>query len=170
LRRRAFVRAGVVTTAGLVVGPSLVGCADRDPATTRSASASTSAATGDDADVALLTDAITEESRLLSLAVATLQAHRDLAKVVQPVVTSQRAHVRRLQSSLTEPPEVHRGRPPVVRGSRKGAVAALRDQVSAAEQSRREDCLAATSGLLARLHASVSASHATTVETLRSVR
>jgi hypothetical protein len=42
--------------------------------------------------------------------------------------------------------------------------------LAAAEEARLTDCLAAESGLLARLLASVSASHAVAVEQVRSLR
>ena len=89
---------------------------------------------------------------------------------MQPVVTGQRAHVRVLSDSLTEAPTIRRGRPPKVPSDTSAALKLLRDQVAAAEQDRAADCLDATSGLLARLLASTSASHATTVETLPATR
>ncbi len=152
---------------GLVLLTGPVACSARDETRADGASPLADPST-DDPDVALLTAAIQQEKTLLALAVATLRRHGDQARVVQPVVSRQRAHVTRLTASLTEPPALRRGPPPVVLRRAPAALKILRDQVSTAEQHRLSDCLDATSGLLARLLASVSASHATTVEALRS--
>lgn len=160
LARREVVRTGLAAAAGIAAAAALAACADPEAATVSSTASP-------DADVTLLTKAVASEGQLLGLAVATLHEHRDQRDVVQPLVNRQRTHVRRLRTSLTGAPDLRRGRPPAVPGGSAAAITALRDAVSAAEQARLEDCLAATSGLLARLFASVSASHATTVETLR---
>ncbi len=167
LGRRDLVRLGASVTAGVVVAPALSACG----VTREETGADTaSAAAPDDADITLLTAAIHDEARLLGLAVATLRAHPDLVVGAQALVTRQREHVRRLTSSLSEAPEVRRGRPPSIPRKASAAITGLRDETSAAEQSRLDDCLAATSGLLARLFASMSASHAVTTETLRGRR
>jgi hypothetical protein len=121
----------------------------------------------DDADVVLVSAAVADESALLSYSVRSGRAHPELASVVAPITARQRVHVRELTSVVTELPEpVPAGRPDVP-GSRQAALTKLRRLVAAAEQARLDDSLAAESGLLARLLASASASHAATVESLR---
>jgi hypothetical protein len=172
LSRRALMRAGLGGVA--LGGAALVsGCAESSSTSdSASGSPSRSASGGadEDPDVRLLTAAIQDEAGLLGLAVVTGREHGELVDVVQPVVSRQRAHVRELSGALTEPPDVHRARPGPVPASTAKALASLSHAVATAEAARLEDCLAATSGLLARMFASVSASHATTVETLRVAR
>ncbi len=173
MSRRDVVRGGALLAA-LGAAPVLGSCAREDASAPgsggRDSAGGAAAAASEETDVDLLTAAIQDESRLLALAAATLRRHRPLARQVQPVVTQQRAHVKVLSDSLTERPTIQRGRPPKVPTAAPAALAQLRNQVAAAEQDRAADCLAATSGLLARLLASTSASHATTVETLRGSR
>jgi hypothetical protein len=173
MSRRDVVRGGALLAA-LGAAPVLGSCAREDASTPgsggRDSARGAAAAASEETDVDLLTAAIQDEARLLTLAAATLRRHRPLARQVQPVVTQQRAHVKVLSDSLTERPTIQHGRPPEVPTAATAALAQLRNQVSAAEQDRAADCLAATSGLLARLLASTSASHATTVETLRDSR
>jgi hypothetical protein len=160
-----------VVLAVLGAVPALGACATRDAQTPGPndllVAGVGEAVASEDSDVDILTAAIQDEARLLALAAATLRRHRPLAAQVQPVVTGQRAHVKVLSDSFTEAPTIRRGRPPKVPSDASAALRLLRHQVAAAEQDRAADCLDATSGLLARLLASTSASHATTVETLR---
>ena len=174
LSRRTVVRGGV-TLFALGAASGLTACAavDKRSGTTAGHADAGSAEPSDDSDdsdVDLVTVAVQDETQLLALAAATLRRHRPLTPLVQPVVSRQRAHVKVLSDSLTEPPDVKRGRPPKVPASEQAALTLLRNRVAAAEQDRSADCLDATSGLLARLLASTAASHATTVETLRSAR
>jgi hypothetical protein len=172
MSRRDVVRGGALLAA-LSAAPVLGSCAREDasaPGSGGHSAGGAAAAESEETDVDLVTAAIQDESRLLTLAAATVRRHRPLARQVQPVVTQQRAHVEVLSDSLTERPTIQRGRPPKVPTAAPAALAQLRNQVAAAEQDRTADCLAATSGLLARLLASTSASHATTVETLRDGR
>lgn len=124
----------------------------------------------DDSDVAVLTSAIGAEAVLLELCSSTRRRHPELLSLVTPVLARQRAHVRRLTDSLEAPPASPSPPAPTVPGSRTGALKALTAAFSAAEQNRLDDCLGASSGLLARLFASVSASHAVTVEAVRAAR
>ena len=174
MSRRDVVRGGALLAAlGAATGARFVRHEDasaRRSRRPRHARARRLAAASEETDVDLLTAAIQDESRLLALAAATLRRHRPLARQVQPVVTQQRAHVKVL---LRQPHRALRrsGAAGHLRSRRRAAaLAQLRNQVAAAEQDRAADCLAATSGLLARLLASTSASHATTVETLRGSR
>jgi hypothetical protein len=155
------VRTGVVLAGGSLV----VGCRARSSGVHPTDGVSDAA--GDDPDVPLLTAAIQDETNLSALARATVRQHPTQAAAMQPVLTSQRAHVRELTAALSEKPQISRGGSPSVPANPVKAVAALRDAISAAESARLDDCLAASSGLLARLLASVSASHATMVERLR---
>jgi hypothetical protein len=164
LSRRAVMRAGL-GGAALGAAALVAGCAARS-----SSSGSGSRVADDEPDVRLLTAAIQDEAGLLGLGVVTGRQHRELADVVRPLVARQRAHVRELSAGLTEPPDIHRGQPGPVPASTATALASLSHAVATAEAARLDDCLAATSGLLARLLASVSASHGTTVETLRAAR
>lgn len=122
-----------------------------------------------DSDVAVLTSAIGAEAVLLELCSNTRRRHPELQSLVTPVLSRQRAHVRRLTDTLAEPPAFPSWSA-TVPGTRSGALTALTAAFSAAEQDRLADCLGATSGLLARLFASVSASHAVTVEAVRAAR
>lgn len=124
----------------------------------------------DDPDVALLTKAIRDETALLAFCERLRRRQPQLARVIAPISVRQRAHVRRLSASLTERPERDPAGHPTVPPQRKAALGEFREQLSAAEQARLEDCLGATSGLLARLLASVSASHAATLEAVRELR
>lgn len=174
LSRRTVVRGGV-TLVALGTASGLTACAADDEPSRKAAGhadagSSGSAEPSDESDVDLVTVAVQGETQLLALAAATLRRHRPLTPLVQPVVSRQRAHVNVLSDSLTEPPDVKRSRPPKVPASEQAALTLLRNRVAAAEQDRSADCLDATSGLLARLLASTAASHATTVETLRSTR
>jgi len=171
LSRRTVVRGGV-TLVALGAASVLTACAadDKRSGTTAGHAEAGSAGPSDESDVDLVTLAVQDETQLLALAAATVRRHRPLAPLVQPVVSRQRAHVSVLSDSLTEPPNVKRGRPPKVPASEQAALTLLRNRVAAAEQDRSADCLDATSGLLARLLASTAASHATTVEILRGTR
>jgi hypothetical protein len=119
-----------------------------------------------DPDVVLLTQAIRDEAALLAVCLRISRVRHDLLGLVRPITAGQRAHVHHLSASLSNQPDLRPPRRIRVPSSRRGALLLLRRQVSAAEQARLADCLHATSGLLARLLASVSASHAVTLEGL----
>jgi hypothetical protein len=78
------------------------------------------------------------------------------------------AIVKALTDAMTDP--TVSVRPPLdVPRRDKATLRKLTALLAAAEESRLADCLAAESGLLARLLASVSASHAVAVEQVRSL-
>lgn len=119
-----------------------------------------------DPDVILLTRAIRDEVALLAACLRVSREQHDLVDLVRPITAAQLAHVHHLRVSLSHHLDLRPPRRIRVPSSKRGALVFLRHQVSAAEQSRLADCLHATSGLLARLLASVSASHAMTLEGL----
>jgi hypothetical protein len=160
-------RRGVLASVAAVLPLALVGCSPDEAPDQPGGSRTVIGAAPDDPDVVVVVDAIADEAALLTLCSRTEQVHPELRDVVRPVAARQRAHVRRLRSSLSVGPEEPVPTRPGVPRSRKAAVAKVRDHVSAAEQSRLDECLGATSGLLARLLASISASHAVTVDLLR---
>lgn len=121
-------------------------------------------------DAALVSAALAGEQRLLEYCTALLARHPQLGELVTPVLRRQRRHVETLQSSL-------RGTDPhaspsrlAVPGSEGPAIAKLSQLAGDARAHRFEDCLAASSGRLARLLASTSAAHAVTVEILEASR
>lgn len=163
----ALVSRRALMLSGLVAGSVLTGaCGSRRNRPVPAAGAGEDA----DPDVVLLTAAIQDEAALLGLALATMRRHRRLDRVVGPMVARQRAHVRAMSAGLSEPPSVQRQRPGRVPRTPAKALAAVGEAAADAEAARLDDCLAASSGLLARLLASVSASHAATVETVRRAR
>ena len=83
-----------------------------------------------------------------------------LKPVLAPLVTQQRAHVAALRAALTDSGRRPGSTPRRFRGNRDDALRRVRSALVDAQRNRRADALAASSGLLARLLASVSASHA----------
>ena len=163
LSRRHVLRTGVLAAAAAV---ALAGCADH-----RGTAGSTRAVADEsDQEVELLTGAITGEQTLLAFCLRLRRTHPDLADALVPIVAGQRAHVRRLADSLTEPPPDTRPPPVPVPRDRARALSSMRRQVATAERERMANCLDATSGLLARLLASVSASHAVTLAAVQDAR
>ena len=119
-----------------------------------------------DEDIALLTRAIADEESLLNFSTTAARRFPADRAVLNGVVALQRLHVSRLRASLSN---LH---PPVTRTSArvprhiddlKTALAAVEAQE---HRDRAANCLAATSGLLAQLFASIAASHAVTVTML----
>ncbi len=172
ISRRAALQAALLAAGTAALGATTA--CGTETATVRAGSATTATggtATSDtDTDIAVLTSAIGAETRLLELCSTTRRRHPDLESLIRPVAVTQRAHVRRLTESLAEPPSLPSPPTTTVPSSRSGALRALTAAFSAAEQDRLSDCLRATSGLLARVFASVSASHAVTVESVRAAR
>lgn len=122
---------------------------------------------GDDPDVTLVVAAIGDEEALLDLCIELTPSRYRLTATVEPLKRSQRHHIETLRGALTatDPPPSTRetAAPP----NRPAGRAALLEQVERARDGRRRDCLAARSGLLARLLAAMSASHAVTAAALR---
>ena len=117
-------------------------------------------------DPALVAAALADEKRLLSYCRSVIARHPALAGLVAEVQARQHEHVDALQSTLRgiEPPTFQRRTSVPARA--RPATAKLGKLAAAAHRDRLADCLAAESGLLARLFASASASHAVTVDLL----
>jgi hypothetical protein len=113
-----------------------------------------------DPDVTIAERALGSEAVLLVYLASLIRAHHDLARAFAPYVAVQREHVRALTAALTDPPAVSTTRRVDV--SRSATIA--RDRavrlIARAQRARRAEALAADSNLLARLLASISASHA----------
>jgi hypothetical protein len=119
-----------------------------------------SSATGSTPDVRLLHAAIADEHALLLVCLGSLRGHPTLEPVLAPLVVQQRQHVFALRAALTDPGDIPSRSPRRHRGSRADALDRVRSALVESQHRRRGDALAASSGLLARLLASVSASHA----------
>ncbi len=127
------------------------------------------AGTADDrADVGLVVRAIADEEELLAFCQRARTRHRALATQLDPLVGRQRRHVKVLRGALSDlhprPATGSAGVP----ASIVATLTSLRRLSERNADKRRHECLAASSGRLARLLASVSASHAMTVESLAS--
>jgi len=121
--------------------------------------------------VVLLAGAVADERAVLDYCRQAARRHRGAAQTFGVVRDIQHAHVRRLLAALSEPVRPPRPRrPPAVPAGAAAAVRRLAELLAAAEEARLADCLAAESGLLARLMASVSASHAVNLEDVRNGR
>jgi len=169
LSRRSFLGGGASVAVGLIGG-----CASgRDLSksrTTRSAGSqiSTSQQRATDlsiaaesaGDVALVVDAIASEEALGNFGARAAKTHPQLATLLQPVRARGEAHAELLRAALVnvEPPQVRlTTRVPRAEQATRTKLVAL---ISNAEQRRLADCLASESGALARVFASMSASHA----------
>jgi hypothetical protein len=161
---RRVSRRGLIQATGAVGLSTLLGACTDSPRTGAPDTPATSLPRHGDA--ALVAAALADEKRLLSYCRSVIARHPPLAGLVVEVQERQHAHVDALQSTLRgiEPPAFQR-RSPVPAGARS-ATAKLVKLAAAARRDRLADCLAAESGLLARLFASASASHAVTVDLL----
>jgi hypothetical protein len=115
-------------------------------------------------DVALLSQALVDEQRLLAYCNAAARHHPSLKARLGAVRRVQDDHVAVIRRAL--PRQAHRhagghGTPSLPPATAEVSARLLR-LVEQAERERLSDCLAAHSGLLARLFASVSASHSVT--------
>lgn len=117
-------------------------------------------------DVTLLVAAVSDETALVDLARAVVRAHSALARPLAPVIDRQLRHVTALRASLSDPPPLPHQTTPRVPKTRRAALAAVQRTTSDAADRRRDDCLAAESGLLARLLGSLAASHAVSAEAI----
>jgi hypothetical protein len=164
LSRRGLLQ-GVALTG---VGAALGGCGVRPDDRTRHVVArrlhgqpvAGSSTTGSRADVRLLRAAIADEHALLLTCLSSMHGRPRLKPVLAPLVSQQRAHVAALRAALTDAGRRPRSTPRRFRGNRDDALRRVQSALVDAQASRRADALAASSGLLARLLASVSASHA----------
>ncbi len=176
MSRRALLRA---SSASALIG-AVSGCTSsaapppsRPTASTGTSTASTVTATtstgtppGVSADVSLLSHALTDEDQLLAFCVAAIIRHPSLATELVPVRAAQLRHVQVMRAAL---PAVHVSRSGVhqhVPRRASAATAAVVSLLSQAERHRRDDCLRAGEGLLARLFAATAASHAMALQSL----
>jgi hypothetical protein len=111
-------------------------------------------------DVRLVESAIVHEEALLVLYAAAGRAQRPLQKPLDRLVAQQDQHIATLRAALTDPEPRPRRRRRRLSGSQDVVVEKVRRGVADAQSARRADALAAQSGPLARLLASMSASHA----------
>jgi hypothetical protein len=110
--------------------------------------------------VRLVESAIVHEEALLVLYAAAGRAQRPLQKPLDRLVAQQDQHIATLRAALTDPEPRPRRRRRRLSGSQDVVVEKVRRGVADAQSARRADALAAQSGPLARLLASMSASHA----------
>jgi hypothetical protein len=145
LSRRRVLRGAALGGAGVV----LAGCAPAGGSPTAS-----------EPDVRRVTAAITDEQAVLEVCRAALAGHSTLRPVLAPIVASQHAHIAALRSALPSPAAMPRRRHRPLHAGRREALQRVRSSLLDAQRHRRADALAAGSGLLARLFASMSAAHA----------
>jgi len=108
----------------------------------------------------LVVDAIASEEALADFGARATKTHPRLATLLKPVQARGEAHAELLRAVLVnvEPPQVRMTtRVPRTEQATGTKLVAL---ISDAEQRRLADCLASESGPLARVFASMSASHA----------
>lgn len=174
LSRRLVLQGAVLTG----VGTALAGCA---AGTSRGAppAADTQAevqhhfdpvGTGSDRDVRMVAAAIEDERAVLDDCLGCVAAVPSVGRAIRPVIAQQRQHIAALRKALTDPPHVSKAKPRPFNGSEPAALTRVRLSLVGAQHRRRDDALGAESGLLARLLASISASHAVAagLDTLRS--
>ena len=151
-----------------LAAPACSGTGSRNPPTvnSRSSTAHTPKATEADIDIRLLTNAIADEEELLNFCTAASRRYPAKRTLLTTAIAFQHEHIRRFRASLTNlKPPVTRTSPPLPH--RSGELpTALATAARAAADHRSEDCLAATSGLLAELFGSVAAAHAVTAAAL----
>ncbi|MEP6650962.1 MAG: hypothetical protein ABJA74_13810 [Lapillicoccus sp.] len=167
LSRRLLLQGAALSGAGAAVG----GCASSpDAADGRSRSGSAAAPVADSGaasaspDVRLVESAIADERALLDDCLAGAATFTGLAPVLDPIAARQREHLARLRAALTSGAPGRPSHPRRVPGDRAAALRRVRRSVVDAQRARRTDALAADSGPLARLLASMSASHAVTAD------
>jgi hypothetical protein len=171
--RRELIRLAAVGFVGVALG----GCSgagdasradvDASSASESSSGASTSPTTGSDAgDVALVTEALAAEQGLLELCRTANRAHRQLRAELSPVAANAERHAAELRSALTEPSDDRTMVTPALPRSLLGVRAMVQQRVRAEQRGRAADTMNAASGALARLMASMAASHAMTASVL----
>lgn len=121
----------------------------------------------EDDDVAVVVRAIADEGRLLRYCTEMERSHRSSRPVLRPLTTRQRAHTRALRDILLDSPAELTTVSPPVPANLGTALRTLEGFLAAARDKRLDDCLAVSSGLLARVLASASASHACTLAELK---
>lgn len=169
--RRRTVLGGIA--AGALAAP-LAGCTGDDRPGGDAASGSTTTAAPTTAapagDAALAADVLGEEQVLLDYCrKVSRRAPRQERAALRAVQDRQEEIVAAVAAAMTDP--VGSQAPAIVVPRRwESMLRELTAALADAEESRLADCLAAESGPLARLLASVSASHAVAVEQVRALR
>jgi hypothetical protein len=147
-------------TAASLVGGCLAGCSGDDEPSAHPSTAATSSVGGPaDADAELVHAALADEQRLLGVVAAARAAHPSLKAALDPRIRIQTAHIDALRNSLAEPPSQPPSTTPRLPRKLRALDRFLTRQLIATSRRRSADCLAAESGALARLLASVAASH-----------
>ncbi len=165
-RRSLFRGAALVAVAGLTACTG-----DNTPSPdARTVTSGATPEPPDQDDVTLVVAAIADEELLLAYCAAVGRRHRSLRDVVRPLQARQRAHVSAMRSILTDVDPAPTSRRPQVPGEAQRALASLVGRLTQARNVRFDDCVAATSGLLAGRLASMSASHAASAELLTTRR
>jgi hypothetical protein len=153
------------------VGASLAGCSGDDAPTSQPPTTATSPSPGSDApttsatigagdaDVELVHAVLADEQRLLSVVAAARAAHPSLKEALDPRIRIQDLHLDTLRGSLAEPPAQPPSTTPHLPRRLRDLDRFLARQLEATARRRSADCMAARSGALARLMASMSASH-----------
>lgn len=157
LSRRSLFRGAV-----LVAVAGLTACTE-DSTPSPDSRTVTSGATPDPPDqddVTLVADAIADEERLQAYCAAVSRRHGSLRDVARPLQARQRAHIEGLRSILTDVDPAPMSRRPEVPPDAQRALTSLVERITLTRNARFDDCVAATSGLLAGRLASISASHA----------
>jgi len=124
----------------------------------------------DDGDVARVVRAIAGEDKLLRYCTAMEKRHRSSRGILRPLAARQRAHVTELRDILVDDPAEPPTVSPRVPANERAAIRELEGLLATARDERLDDCLAVSSGLLARLLASAAASHACTLTLVKERR
>jgi hypothetical protein len=174
LSRRLVLQGAVLTG----VGTALAGCAAGTPTNAPPAADKQARVqhhfdpfgTGSDRDVRMVAAAVEDERSVLGDCLGCVAAVPSLGHAIRPLIAQQRQHIAALLNALTDPPHESKARPRPFSGSEPDALTRVRLSLVGAQHRRRYDALGAESGLLARLLASISASHAVAagLDTLRS--
>ncbi|MEJ7744714.1 MAG: hypothetical protein WKF73_20570 [Nocardioidaceae bacterium] len=111
-------------------------------------------------DITLVVEAIASEEALGLFCSAAEETHPTLSTLAKPVRIRSKAHASLLRNALVNVEPARSSRPDRIPGAEQAARARLLARIAQAEQQRLTDCLASQSGPLARVFASMSASHA----------
>lgn len=145
---------------------AVAGCTSDDPAPGRRTLTLGPTPGRAEEDISLVVRAIRDEERLLAYCTAMGRRHPTMRPLTRSLAARQRAHVERLREILTDDDPDPVGTSWRVPRNTPAAVDKLAAQLATARDARLDDCLAATSGLLAGTFASISASHACTHHTV----
>lgn len=190
LSRRSFLGTAWLAGLGFAAAAVSAGCtagrgdrgaqADGGPGTatgtatttTRAGAAGAGSSPPPDPDVTLALAAADDEAAVRDFCLAAMLAQPALRHTLQPIRVRQHDHVEALRGAVSDittatPPTASGPSTPVVPRRAPQVLDELMRLLATAERQRLDDCLAARSGLLARLLASTSASHAATLAVLR---